>query len=70
VVRVSLRVVTYQRSQRRIHLETCPACGYDFDRDEFRHNHIASHDPEDFGLQPLGETVRVADGPAAGGRRE
>jgi len=57
VVRVSLRVVCYARGQRRVQLESCPVCGYDYDRNEDRHEHIEDHDPEDFGLSPLGQTA-------------
>lgn len=60
---MGLRVETYDRSQKRFHLETCPACGYDFDRDEYRHPHIADHDPEDFGLNPLGEGLEDSQEP-------
>lgn len=64
---MTLRVAHYSRSQRRVHLEICPACGYDFDRDEFRHPHIADHDPEDFGLSPIGETPDDVLQPLFGG---
>jgi hypothetical protein len=64
---VTLRVEEYSRSQRRIHLEVCPACGYDYDRNEDRQEHIADHDPEDFGLSPLGETNEEAQGSLWGG---
>jgi hypothetical protein len=56
VVGVSVRVACYARSQRRLHLEACPVCGYDYDRNEDRHDHIADHDPEDF----AGRNVEIA----------
>ncbi|MFC3478725.1 hypothetical protein [Halobacterium litoreum] len=62
-----LRVAVYTRSRERVHLEICPACGYDFDRDEDRHHHIADHAPEDFGLSPLGETAPDHDEPLFAG---
>jgi hypothetical protein len=62
-----IRVVFYARSRRRVQLEACPVCGYDYDRNEDRHPHIAEHDPEDFGLSPLGETAPDHDAPLFGG---
>jgi len=69
VVRVSryLRSVVYDRSKVRHILEVCPACEHDFDTGESRHEHIADHDPEDFGLNPLGETSPGHDTPLFGG---
>lgn len=60
---VSLRVRTYERSERLVVLVSCPACGYQFDRDERRHKHLGEHDPEDFGLNPLGEIDPDHDDP-------
>lgn len=44
----------------RVVLVRCPACGFDFRRDdgtihEGRHKtrHLAGHSPEDFGLSPM-----------------
>lgn len=52
---MSLRVLEYSRSREFFILTSCPACGYEFEPDESRHIHIGEHDPEDFGLNPLGE---------------
>lgn len=52
---MSLRVVEYARSQRFVILTECPACGYEFDEQEARHTHLATHSPADLGLTPLGE---------------
>ncbi|MUV60002.1 hypothetical protein [Halobacterium sp. CBA1126] len=60
---MSLRVRTYERSERLVVLVSCPACGYQFDRDERRHQHLGEHDPEDFGLNPLGEVDPDHDDP-------
>lgn len=50
---------------RRLTLVACPACGADLDG-EYVPRHILQHDPEDFGLSPLGEraagTSLAADG--------
>jgi hypothetical protein len=62
-----LRVVAYSKGRQRVHLEICPACGYDYDRGEDRHEHIAEHAPEDFGLPPLGESSPGHDAPLFGG---
>lgn len=62
MVGVTLRVEEYSRSRERIHLEVCPACGYEFDQKEKREYHIETHAPEDFGLSPLGETNEDAQG--------
>ncbi|NIB99407.1 hypothetical protein [Halobacterium sp. R2-5] len=52
---MSLRVRTYERSERFVTLTHCPACEYPFDTDERRWKHfLQDHDPEDFGLDPLG----------------
>jgi len=56
VVRVTLRTLQFSRSREVLILTECPACGYDFSPNESRDLHIADHDPEDFGLTPLGET--------------
>jgi len=43
---------TYESGGPRIILEACPApdCDHEFEGREKRGNHIATHDPEDFGL--------------------
>jgi hypothetical protein len=60
---MALRTQSYTRSREMLVLEACPVCGYDYDENEDRHPHIAEHDPEDFGLAPLGETNEDAQGP-------
>jgi hypothetical protein len=42
---------------KRVRLLACPVgwCPVEFDRTERVADHIASHDPEDFGLAPEGE---------------
>jgi hypothetical protein len=62
VVRVTLEV---KRSHERIFviLTECPVCGYEFDEEERRHVHLSEHDPDDFGLTPLGETNDAAQEP-------
>lgn len=50
-----------------ISLVSCPACGHPFAPNEDRDEHIAAHDPEDFGLSPLGETPESALAPLFGG---
>lgn len=64
---MTLRVVIYARSQRRVHLEECPVCPHEFEHNEDRHLHIATHDPEDFGLSPKGETADGHAEPLFGG---
>ena len=50
---------------RRLTLVRCPACGANLD-DEYVSRHINGHNPEDFGLSPIGErkpgTQLAADG--------
>jgi len=60
---VSLRVRTYERSKRVHVLTACPFCGYEFARNERRHQHLSEHDPEDAGLAPLGEIPADHDAP-------
>ncbi|GGL73681.1 hypothetical protein GCM10009039_34720 [Halocalculus aciditolerans] len=48
-------------------LESCPACGHDFAGWERRCEHIAEHDPEDFGLSPHGEIPEDHAKPLFGG---
>lgn len=55
MVRVTLEVSHYAKGRRVLTLIVCPACGYEFDKDENRGPHLGDHDPEDFGLSPLGE---------------
>jgi len=55
VVGVTLEVSHYAKGRRVLTLTVCPACGYEFDKDESRGPHLGDHDPEDFGLSPLGE---------------
>jgi hypothetical protein len=68
VVCVSLRARTYSRSRRFVTLTHCPLCGYEFTRDESRPDHLADHDPEDAGLNPLGVIDDDHDAPLFGGR--
>lgn len=49
---MTLRDVTYDGEKKGTAMVACP-CGYEFDDDEERWQHIADHDPEDFGLSPL-----------------
>lgn len=68
MVGVSLRVREYERSERFVTLTECPACGYPFAADERRWKHLLQeHNPEDFGLDPLGETDDRHDSPLFGG---
>ena len=50
---------------RRVTLVACPACGADLDG-KYVPRHIMGHEPEDFGLSPIGEraagTRLAADG--------
>jgi hypothetical protein len=50
---------------RRLTLVACPACGANLDG-EYVPRHIKRHDPEDFGLSPIGKrkpgTQLAADG--------
>lgn len=62
-----LRIVNYSRSRERLILVSCPACGYEFNAGEKREHHIEDHDPEDFGLTPLGETTADHAAPLFGG---
>lgn len=66
---MALKVVEYSRSRRLIVLTKCPSCGYEFDRHERRFIHFATHDPEDFGLAPVGEEPDGIDEPTFGGVR-
>lgn len=69
MVGVSLRARTYSRSRRFFTLTHCPLCGYEFDSDESRPDHLADHNPEDAGLNPLGKIDEDHDAPLfAGGR--
>lgn len=54
---MTLRVQHRGNSRKRYTLVKCPAegCTYEWDRNELRENHLEEHDPEDFGLSPLGE---------------
>lgn len=53
----------YTRSREMFILRACP-CGYEFDPDEDRGLHfLRDHDPEDFGLSPLGDRNEAAQGP-------
>ena len=67
MVGVSLATTHYARGRRVHSLTVCPACGYDFDENEDRYHHLGDHDPEDFGLSPLGETRPDHDAPLFGG---
>ncbi len=58
---MSLRARTYSRSRRFV--THCPFCGCEFDRDESRLDYLADHDPEDAGLNPLGELNDDHDAP-------
>jgi hypothetical protein len=42
----------------------CPACGVQFDDDEYPPAHIRTHSPEDFGLSPMRQSPDVP-GPRA-----
>ena len=63
---MSLRARTYSRGRRLVTLTHCPFCGYEFDRDESRPTHLGDHDPEDAGLNPLGEIDDDHDAPLFG----
>ncbi|NIC00076.1 hypothetical protein [Halobacterium sp. R2-5] len=52
---MSFRARTYSRSRRFVRPTHSSFCGCEFDRDESRPDHLADHDPEDAGLNPLGE---------------
>ncbi|MDL0128953.1 hypothetical protein [Halobacterium salinarum] len=67
-MRVTLRIEEYSWSRKHIYLGVCPVCGYESVRKEKREYHIEGHDPEDFGLSPLGETDEEAQRPLWGGR--
>lgn len=42
-----------------VRLTHCPACGRELPRtSESKVLHLATHDPEDFGLSPIGEVPR------------
>jgi len=69
VVRVSLRVTSYSRGRQFVVLSACPVCGYEFAPEERRHVHLGDHDPEDFGLSPLGESRADHAAPLFGGGR-
>ena len=69
MVCVSLRTDTYERGRRVHTLTACPFCGYSFDKNERRENHLGEHNPEDFGLSPLGEVSDRHDDPLFGGGR-
>ncbi len=69
MVGVSLTTDTYARG-RRVHTLTACPCGYVFDSHENRWKHfLEDHNPEDFGLSPLGEIPDQRDGPLFGGVR-
>ena len=50
-------VINHHAGGARYRLVTCPACGMEFAKNggEQRRAHLSKHDPEDFGLSPLGE---------------
>lgn len=48
--RVPLKRNTRARGASDVILTHCPACGYQFDANEYRGDHLGDHDPEDFGL--------------------
>jgi hypothetical protein len=54
---VSLRVDEYAQGRVVKILTSCPICDYEFDPEERRRHHLGDHDPEDFGLTPLGEVA-------------
>jgi hypothetical protein len=54
VVGVSLTTDTYAQGRVVNILTGCPACGYEFSPNERRYKHLDEHEPEDFGLDPLG----------------
>lgn len=66
---MSLRANTYARGRVVNTLTACPACGYEFRRDERRHQHLSDHTPEDFGLDPLGVVDDTHSRPLFGGGR-
>jgi hypothetical protein len=44
-------------SNSYVSLTNCPACGMGLSGSgRWKRTHLASHDPEDFGLTPIGET--------------
>lgn len=49
------RITIYSRSRSFVTLTDCPACGYDYDDEEDRSEHLEGHTPEDFGLSQLGD---------------
>jgi hypothetical protein len=55
VVGVTIEVSHFAQGRKVLSLTVCPACGYEFAEDEDRYHHLGDHDPEDFGLSPLGE---------------
>lgn len=48
-------------------LTHCPACGHhwpvNYKGDTQRWKHLSEHDPEDFGLSPIGESSERAERP-------
>jgi hypothetical protein len=69
VVGVSLQADTYARGRVVNILTACPACGYTFAPDERRYKHLQEHNPEDFGLDPLGDVDDRHAEPLFGGDR-
>lgn len=59
-----LSVTEYDSGWTRFRLTACPVCGHVFSRNEHRWKHLLDdHDPEDFGLSPLGEVPDDHDAP-------
>lgn len=53
---VNHAVTTQSRASEKLRLVKCPACHADLQTGLHSvSEHIARHDPEDFGLSPLGE---------------
>jgi hypothetical protein len=50
---MTLRRVTDADGITRVELVQCPVCGADLENATNRAEHISTHDPEDFGLEPL-----------------
>jgi hypothetical protein len=60
---VTLEVAHFAKGRKVLSLTVCPACGYEFAKDEDRYHHLGEHDPDDFGLAPIGETNEAAQAP-------
>lgn len=61
---MTLQVEEFDNHWKRIMLSECPVCGHEFGKNQHRWKHyLEDHDPEDFGLSPLGVVPEDHDDP-------